>query len=250
MDDSGKTFLELLTSRFHTGRVTRWTTILIVFIAACGSVRPASRPIEATVEVDESTQLTAVEGRPSGVVLRLSTSAEATTVELYRVVSGGDPTLLQSLNLDERLRSALAEGLDIVDSTVRAGDELTYQLFVIGEGDEVIARSQLATVSWATPPPRPVDLETNAPFPDVVEVSWHSPNDDYSAIILRRDVLAGSGFQRVGLIDAPARQWVDRDVSAAGVWSYRIALARRGPDGFLQFGAPSEEVYASTPEAD
>lgn len=225
--------------------------LVLLSFAACGSLRsPTPALVAPPVDVIGTTTLTVVEGRPSGVVLRMSTTdADATSLELYRVLEEADPQLLQRIVLDDALRTGLATGVELVDATVVPHHRFSYQLFAIGADDEVLERSEIVSVAWAPPPPRPAELVAVASFSDAVELSWQRVDRGFGAIVFRRDVLGDGGFERVATVSGPATQWVDRRVSPAGVWSYRIALALEHPNGFVQFGAPSEEVYASTPEA-
>ncbi len=195
-----------------------------------------------------ASSLAAVEGRPAGIVLRLQCeNPGAASVELYRVVDEEDPELLQNLAVDDRLGPALREGLELVDSTVVADRRFTYQMFTIGSNGAVLERSNVVDIDWRTPPPRATEVVAVAPFTDAVELSWR-PQPGLGVVVFRRDVIQDGRFARVTTLRPGSRAWVDRDVSAAGVWSYRIAFARRDDSGLVQYGAPSEEVYASTPE--
>jgi hypothetical protein len=93
-------------------------------------------------------------------------------------------------------------------------------------------------------------VAASAIFGDVIEVTWDGPPQS-GAVVFRRDVLAGATrFERVAELEPGfGMRWFDRDVRPAGVWSYRVSLATADPRGFVQYGPPSEEVYASTPEA-
>lgn len=228
--------------------VNRFIATAFVALSACGSLRAASGPAVTPVHPQTATtDLRAVEGRPGGLVLALTcANPHAVSVELYRVQGEGEPVLLQDMPLSGARAEALVRGVELVDGTVVPGTDFTYQLFAIDDRDRVIERSSALEISWGPSPPRPLDFRARAPFVDVVELGW-TAEPGLGVVVFRRDVLTDGPFERVGLIAAPATTWVDRAVHAGGVWSYRIAFARQ-QNGFVQFGAPSEELYASTPE--
>ena len=240
MDASGQTVLELL-------RPVATGLLALLIASACGTVRDpfqASDNATAAVAVTEST-LNAVEGRPAGVVLRLSsTVSDAEALELFRVRDDDDATLLHTLTIDETLRVQLESGVELVDSTVEPGHQYQYQFSVTGKPGDRARTSNLITVRWRQPPPRPVDLAATVTFAGVVELSWESIAHA-GAVIFRRDVLdEQSQFIRVGEVDAGGGIFVDRQLDPGGVYSYRVARSLTDGD-FTQFGSASEEVYAS-----
>lgn len=228
--------------------------VIAAILTSCASLRPLSVPTSSAQapDRDDGLQLSAREGRPNGVLLRLQAAdapADCEKLALYRLEQGAEQAeLLHELVLDESLRDGLIRGIEVVDQGVRPGAVFTYQLFGLDERDEVRRRSAALDVNWREPPDAPQEVTASAPFVDAVELQWKSPSDA-GAVIFRRNVLEeGSGFRRVAELQRGARSWVDRDVRPAGVWSYRVASSQTNDVGMVQYGPPSEEVYASTPD--
>jgi hypothetical protein len=188
-----------------------------------------------------------IEGRPNGLVLAVDGDGApdgATTLELYRQPDDGDPELIHDIAVSE-IAGRLP--FDIVDSQVRPGGRYRYHAVLANE-EGVVTASRSGWVTWTAPPPAARQVRASARFGDVIEVSWEAPRET-GAVVFRRDVLAdGSSFERVAELEPGfGARWFDRDVTPAGVWSYRVSLSRVD-GGFVQYGPPSEEVYASTPE--
>ena len=230
--------------------MSRYLTVIVILLSSCASLQAPAGPPYSALDTNASltTSLTAVEGRPGGVVLRIqSTQPRAVSVELYRVADDGEPQRLQAIRMDGPLAESLQQGVELGDGTVVAHQRLTYQLLAIGADDEVVERSQAIEVAWQPPPGPPLELVASAPFENAVELTWQ-PVAGLGVVVFRRDVLTEGGFERVVNLRGPATSWVDREVEASGVWSYRVAFTVVHDSGFTQFGSPSEEVYASTPE--
>lgn len=226
--------------------------VLLVASGACASLEPLAPNAPATVDderVARHLTLTAIEGQPQGLVLRIEgAEVEAVeTLELFRVGGEGEPTLLHALPADDRIRRNLSEGgIELLDDTLVPGESYAYQVLGVMQ-DEVVETSSIVEVVW-NPPPVPEAVTAAAHLPDAVEIDWDAPCG-CGAIIFRRDVLADGAFERHAVVRPPHSDWVDRDVRAAGVWSYRVALSRDVSDVSL-YGPPSVEVYASTPPED
>lgn len=229
-------------------RIGLW--FLFATALSCASLRaPAGdAPAEETKPSagDGPIHVSVVEGRPNGLVLSVDGDARAggaTTLELYRQRDDDDPKLIHDVAVRD-----IADRLpfDIVDGEVRPGARYRYHA-VLADDEGVISVGRSDRVDWREPPSVVDRVTATALFGDVIEVSWDAPVDA-GAVIFRRDVLAeGSAFERVAELEPGyGGRWFDRHVRPAGVWSYRVALSHG--EGFVQYGPPSEEVYASTPE--
>src|SRR5690606_10930274 len=119
-------------------------------------------------------RLSAVEGQPQGLVLRivLPDTAEISlqSLELYRVESAGEPVLLQALPMDDTLRADLADGVELVDGALRVGASYAYQVLGI-VNDDVASASEVLEVVW-DPPAVPENVTATARLPGAVELDW------------------------------------------------------------------------------
>lgn len=224
--------------------------VALALLTSCASLRPlAQAPApDSGSALPSAIELRAVEGRPQGLVLRLTSAMEELDrVELYRVVGASKPELLESIEVDASVQTALARGVEIIDGAMTPGSAHAYQAVAVADG-ALAAESAIVDVEWRDPPARPTTVRARAPLPDAVELSWVACHG-CGAMIFRRDVLADGPFERLAAIAAGrAPLFVDRDVRPGGVWSYRVALAKEAEKGGLvQYGPLSEEVYASTP---
>ena len=200
------------------------------------------KPPATSQDANAVVQLAAVEGRPTGLVLRLQCDLrEADHLDLFRVGLDGEPVLLQSFANE----TSFGHGVEIVDSTITPGP-WTYQL-AARVGEELGPTSTLVDVEWRQLPVRPAPPQAAAPRADVVELVWEPAAPAYSTAVFRRDVLSGGKFERVASVRPGQTRWVDRAVGGEGVWAYGIAFAVRAPGSVLQYGPMSEEAYVTTP---
>lgn len=228
---------------------TAHTALLLCVASAigCATLQPhAGAAVEQAAATEDAASLRFVEGTPNGLVLRLTTDVDADQLVLFRAQDDAEPVVLQTVDLTNALRQALSDGVDSVDSTIVPG-QFRYQFALVRDG-EFVAQSTIVDVYWRVPPPR-TEPVVRAAFSDAVELAWRTPHDA-RAVVERRDVLdQTSEFARVATVAAGQGVWVDRDVAAGQVWSYRVTLAFEHDGEFLQYGVVSEEVYASTPES-
>ena len=264
----------------HSSPLLLCLLTLFLLLVACASLQSPVRelpgfvdgatpaaPAAPAAEQPLLTAATAVEGRPDGMLLRLTdrSAAAGSVLELHRrEQEAGVPALRQEgpvfrlyhrVELDGRLAEALrGVGIDFLDRTVRSGHRYDYVLLVADaaradDGTRTAPRrSPVLAVQWQAPPPPPRGVRAEALGPGRVALSWRAP-PGLGAVVLRRDVLHPErGWDRAGELGRDAGGlFVDEGLAAGGVYAYRIALLRRGPSSLAFFGQPSDAFYVSLP---
>lgn len=221
--------------------------VVLAFVFGCGTFGPVVQtPASADDEETRFVEIEAVEGRSEALVLEIRTRAPVQSgdrLEIYRSLDGAEYAMLQVVELDTRLAAAIAEGIQYVDERIPHGAH-SYVALIVGS-DENARESRPIDVHWHKAPAKPLYVDAAALTEHTVELSW---NSSASAVaIFRRDVLDPHArpIRLTELLAEPAR-FVDGNLRSGGVYAYRIAFAH-ARDGFLHFGAPTEEVYVTLP---
>ena len=222
-----------------------------VIASAQDDGRPDARPMQD----QGSLTLTVIEGRPSGLLLRAQ-AHEASLRDASQLVvwrRRGDEqaaTALHTLSVlpEQRRELASSRGVSIFDPSVESGQRYAYQVQLLQPQGERVASSAWLTLDWA-PPRAPeqarAQLLQHQDGPRVL-LSW-TPKPGLGALILRRDLLAQEGFERVAWLGSEHDHvYLDRGVRPAGVYAYRVAYARRALEAPL-LGMPSPELFVSVP---
>ena len=228
--------------------------IAVALATACASLRPPVQfePSE-TAQQPSALRIEASEGRPSGLVVVFSCECEPQPgqwLELLRAEGSARPTVFRTFELDADLAAALsADGLPFLDRSVEPGKTVTYRLRLRasrdGEPATIVQHSSPLSFEWQRPPPRPEQVLADSPVPGVVELRWKASAGE-RVLVFRRNVLQRQARpERIAQLGPGAGGlFVDRKVRPAGVYAYRVALAREaGPA--LQFGPPSQEIYVT-----
>ena len=236
-------------------RAAATLSVAAVLAASCASLAPpvavetTSRPAQ---DDRRPLRISAVEGRPDGLVLQLESTLEADTgrLQLRRKIADGPSEVIQTISVSQKFKRRLhGEGLTFIDRSVVAGAAHRYQLvYLPPRAEKAKHSSKLLTLTWREPPPPPTGVKAGVPTREAVELSWRP--DRQGAMVFRRNVLEeGAPTRRLADLDPGSRgRYVDRDVEPGGVYTYRVALARRN-DGFTQYGPPSEPLYVSVPQS-
>ncbi len=227
----------------------------------CAALRaPVAFDAPAEEQAPEETALSieAVEGRPQGLVLRLSCDCELPDdgwLELMRGQQDGKVEVFRRVRLRGRLRAAVrGDGIEFMDRAVEAGQRVGYRLRLrsadADESSAILATSSPLWMTWHKPPPKPEEVRADSRIAGSVELAWAPVHLD-GALVFRRDVLdPNAGTERISRPDAGARGlFIDRDLDPGGVYAYRVALFLDRA-GLIQYGPPSEEIYvtvAATP---
>lgn len=241
----------------------------------CGALGPVVQtqaPPTAALTAPGPLKLEIVEGRPNGLLLRIYATPAAqlglgptSQIKLMRQRQDEPPITLQSLSVDDALKQRIfsPDGVQLVDQQLNPGKRYRYWLLLQEDAtrDETRAVSEAKALRWERPLPAPKLAEpyvVAGPEPSV-ELRW-SGAPGQGAVIFRR-ALAGNGrLERLALV-GPAQDhvYIDTNVSAGGLYAYRVALARfdgeraevpcfghPGPEIFVQINA-SEEPEPSEP---
>ena len=211
---------------------------------------PSAAPASSELE------LSALEARPAGMLVRMSWSDQSRSLdgkrlELFRAEGDDDPMLFYRVTLQgDALDALVSRGLVFYDKEVEPGQRYRYILRVVMEEDE--ERTPLETIlappielTWRAPVGAPAQVMARADFPDVVELRW-TPKPGWGVLVFKRPV--GERPRRLtdlstGIGDGLA---LDHDVEPGRSYAYRIAYVRRD-EGYPVFGQPSSELYVSVP---
>ena len=220
--------------------------VVLTLLIGCGTFGPVVQsPVPERGDESRFVEIEAVEGRVDSLVLQIRTRAAAKNgerLEIYRATDGGEYSMLQVVEMDERLSTAIADGIQYVDQQVPEGAH-SYVALVIG-ADENAHESREIEVQWRQAPAKPKSFGAAALTEHSVELNWNSSR--WAVAIFRRNVLEPDAAPvRVTELKKQPR-FVDGNLRSGGVYAYRIAFAdERG--GFLHFGAPTDEVYVTLP---
>jgi hypothetical protein len=220
----------------------------IFLVAGCATSTPIFKSEDGPA-APSTLSLHVLEVRPNAILLEVQSSEVAFThIEVFKVFEDQEPQNILTLNIDASLNQKLSEGLTLRDPNNAAG-RYAYAL-LMKNGEERVGSAELAFELGPQPLKPRVVASAEADF---VRVNWQVEKES-SAIVFRRNVLAGTPFERVAELNVPTSEWVDTAVEPDGVYAYRVSLVTLGStsqnDLFALMGEPSEEVYASVPSRD
>lgn len=243
-------------SKTNTHFATLAIILFVMSTASCAALRApvhfeASQSPEAASE--PALRVDLVEGRPDGLVLRFGCSCsppEGSWLELVRATQEQPARVHRSIQLSSELSARLhGDGVEFLDRAVAADTQISYQLRLRAAGangpGQLTEASTPVEVVWQKPPPRPEQVWARSPVAGHVEFGFDAPRR-FRSLVFRRNVLDDGPTERLVELDAAADGvFVDRDVVAAGVYAYRVALAVELDRGVLQFGPASDEIYVT-----
>ncbi|MBA2663210.1 MAG: hypothetical protein H0U74_13035 [Bradymonadaceae bacterium] len=228
--------------------------VICSLAAGCASFRS---PLLAPTPPDpvEARQLTieALRTQPNGLVLRLGAHALLPVGARLQVLRfrGDEPaTLLQEIELAAPLASHLSEeGIVFVDRQVEPHTDYTYGLRALlpdGEPPDELLSHPLALRLDDFPPPA-AEFEVDASSSKHVTLRWNA-HPGLEALIYRRDLIAENAAALPLALVAPqaAAIFIDADVTAGGVYTYRMVFVDRRSQ-IAHYGDVSEEIYVTVP---
>lgn len=234
-------------------RARAWLAALIGALwVGCASVHPpitawsdAPAPLTAPEAEDPARPLVRVETlRHDGVMLHLKAPPElvrrADALVLIRQADDAPPEALQTITLTDALRARLIQGVPLLDRRVTDAQTLRYALH-LRVATETLGTSPTATTRWQ-PTPAPPRLRAQALTSRAVSLQW-VPRKGWGLAIYRRAL--GGRWQHLATAPPTAGGlWVDRAVTPASVYVYRVAAATE-QDGTPVLGRLGPEVYVT-----
>lgn len=223
-----------------------WSALAAAVVSlGCAAIHP---PITA----EQGTDAPAVEPLRADAeglkfALRIREAVPGDDVEIWRREPDGDWNRLETFEVDDELAEALGAGQiewrDRLDERPRA---LEYRLMI--RSDDAARTVGSRTVDWqGWPEPPAVELDVEGEDTPKVAVNWQHTRP-LEARLLRRDVLAGDGFEPVAIVDpAAGNRFFDTDVNPGGVYTYRMQFVDRR-DSIPRYSRYIDSEYVSVPE--
>lgn len=237
------------------------TLALCAFGTSCASwnppldaVPPAREPSSLAFGQVTTLEITPVEGRPQGMIMRIKASdlaTELTALDVLRT-QGSQEVPVQRIALQPKMRARVLspQGALLLDAGLKQEGAWSYKVRLV-QGNQTRGESKPTAIQWRAPVAAPRVHIQPGRSPAHAQIGW-TPKPEHGALVFRRTLApTPTRITRHRTLGAAhAGQWLDRAVHPGAVYAYRLAHARFDEQGVPYYGFPSEDVYITIPSAD